>query len=540
MKKYLMILTMSAVAWFVFLSTSMAQDLCQQPVSTSEGAVIGMSQGEACAYDGIPYAQPPVGRLRWRPPEPPAKREQILKAVTFGPECSQIEMYPSYLMLGKKPNRSEDCLYLNIWRPKKSGVFPVMLWIHGGGLTSGAGDDIMYWGDRLAAEKDVVVVTFNYRLGALGFLAHRNLSAEDPRQSSGNYGLLDQVQAMKWVKQNIAGFGGDPANVTIFGESAGGWSVCMHLASPLSAGLFQRAILESGGCDTTLTMEKGFAIGDEFAARLGCTGPDAVSCMRLKTADQVVAAMKSRKEATGDDLTLKFWDHAWAPHEDGWFLKETPIISLRAGNFNRVPFMVGSNRDENKLFAAEWKLSYRHIPDAKVEAALVKSLGQELLPTYEKLYPRGKYERAIDALVDAKGDIGLGCKCFDAAEATAPFGPVYYYRFDYHNHRAPHILAAAHAMEIPFIFNSLDRGIINILYSPSQTKTARPLVAQIMSYWTNFAKTANPNAPGLPEWPVYNLQTRSRMILDLPAQAQPADNVEKCEFWRAHGPELKQ
>ena len=275
-------------------------------------------------------------------------------------------MAPSYLTVGQKPNRQEDCLYLNVWRPKKSGTFPVMFWIHGGGLTSGAGSDPMYWGDRLAAKKDVVLVTFNYRLGALGFLSHRELSAEDPRGSSGNYGMLDQVLALKWVRQNIASFSGDPQNVTIFGESAGGWSVCMLMASPLAAGLFQRAILESGGCDMTATMEEGFANGDEYAGRLGCGGGDVISCMRGKTADQVVAAMTSRKEATGDFMTLKSWGHVWAPHVDGWFLKESPLISLQSGNYNQVKFMVGSNRDEEKLFAAENKISYRQISDEEV------------------------------------------------------------------------------------------------------------------------------------------------------------------------------
>jgi para-nitrobenzyl esterase len=498
-----------------------------------------MADGEICSYQGIPYAQPPVGNLRWRAPEPPSRRDQVLEAKAFGPECSQIEMAPAYLRLGQKPHRSEDCLYLNIWRPRKSGAFPVMFWIHGGGLTSGAGSDSMYWGDRLAAQKDVVVVTFNYRLGALGFLAHRNLSAEDPNQSSGNYGLLDQVQALKWVKQNIANFGGDPNNVAIFGESAGGWSVCLHLASPLSAGLFQRAILESGGCDTTRTMEQGFSDGDGFAARLGCSGPDAVSCLRSKSADQVVGAMKARKESTGDFLALKNWEHVWAPHEDGWFLKETPIKSLRRGNYNQVPFMVGSNRDEAKLFAAENKVSNRMTPKSKVTAATEKSLGPDLAPVFEKLYPFNKYRRAMDAFVDAKGDITLGCKCFEAAEASAPAQPTYYYRFDYDRSRAPRVLGAAHAVEIPFIFDSLDRSFFRLLYSSGQKEQARPLVEEVMSYWGNFAKSGNPNGPGLKEWPAYDREQRSRMILDLPLRVETADNLEKCEFWKVHGPDLK-
>ena len=526
-----MVLALTGAAW--------AEDVCQQPVSTGEGLVAGLSEGGMCVYKGIPYAKPPVGELRWKSPEAPAKHEGTLAAKSFGPECSQIEMAPAYLRIGQKPNRSEDCLYLNVWRPEKSGVFPVMVWIHGGGLTSGTGSDAMYWGDRLAAQKDVVVVTINYRLGALGFLALKGLSAEDPRQSSGNYGLLDQVQALKWVKQNIAGFGGDPKNVTIFGESAGGWSVCLHLASPLSAGLFQHAILESGGCDTTRTMDQGFADGDDFAAKLGCSGPDAVSCLRSKSADQVVAAMKPRKESTGDYLLLKNWDHIWSPHEDGWFLKEMPIKSLQSGNYNKVPFMVGSNLNEDKLFAAESKISNRMTSKSKVTGAVKKSLGLELAPQFEKLYPYKNYPRTMDALVDAKGDIHLGCKCFDAAEAAAPAAPTYYYRFDYHHHRAPDILGAAHGLEIGFIFDSLDRSFTRVLYSGGQKKAARPLIGEVMSYWTNFAKTGNPNGPGLKEWPAYDHAKRSRMILDEPLHVEAADNVARCEFWRVHGSDLK-
>lgn len=534
MKKIFLALIVVFLTTIVSGAADIVKDTCQTPVSTTEGAVIGAPEngGAVCAYKGIPYAAPPVGNLRWRAPEPPKKRDAALNADEFGPECSQIEMAPAYLRIGKKPNRKEDCLYLNIWRPKKSGTYPVMFWIHGGSLTSGTGSDPMYWGDRIAAKKDVVLVSINYRLGALGFLAHRNLSAEDSHRSSGNYGLLDQVQALKWVKQNIANFGGDPNNVTIFGESAGGWSVCMHLASPLSAGLFQRAILESGGCDTTRTMEQGFSNGDTIAANMGCSGQDVVSCMRAKTADQVVASMKTRREATGEFLTLKFWDHVWAPHEDGWFLKETPIKTIRNGNYNKVSFMVGSNRDEARLFAAENKISYRRTKESKVVAAILKSLGKELFPMFEKLYPFDNYDRAIDAFVDAKGDIMLGCKCFDAADGTAAYQPTYYYRFDYDENRAPHILGAAHAVEIPFIFDSLDRSFFKLLYSKSQRKKARPLVESVMSYWTNFAKTGNPNGPGLTQWPPYDGKSRTRMFLDLPLHVGTTDNIERCEFWR--------
>lgn len=534
MKAVKVIVAMSAM--LLYAGVVMAQDRCETPVPTTEGVVAGKSVkgADACEYLGIPYSAPPVGELRWKAPQPPAKRESVLKAVEFAPECTQIEMMPSYLMIGRKPNRKEDCLYLNIWRPKKDGKFPVMVWIHGGGLTSGSGSDAMYWGDRLASSKDVVVVTFNYRLGALGFLALKELSMEDSHASSGNYGLLDQVAALKWVQQNIASFGGDPDNVTIFGESAGGWSVCMLMASPLAKGLFHKAILQSGGCDMVRTMEQGFDDGAEFAQRLGCSGEDVVSCLRGKSDKEIVGAMQSWRGALSEMLTLKNREHIWAPHVDGWALKEVPIDSLRNGNYNQVPFMVGSNRDEAKLFLAAQNTRYRKVNDEEVRKIIADSLGEELMPEFEKLYPYKNYPRAIDAFADAKGDIMLGCKCFEAAEATAKYKATYYYRFDYDDNRAPLVLGAAHAFEIPFIFNSLDRSAFKLLYLAGMRKRAKPLIDVVMSYWTNFAKNGNPNGEGLPEWLIYSQEKKMRMYLDIPIRVAPADNVDRCTFWREH------
>lgn len=530
-KKFLVV-----VAVIIYAGAGMAQDRCETPVQTSGGAVIGraVKDADVCEYLGIPYAAPPVGELRWKAPQPPAKHEGVFKAVEFGPECTQIEMMPSYLMIGKKPNRKEDCLYLNIWTPKKEGKFPVMVWIHGGGLTSGTGSDAMYWGDRLASSKDVVVVTFNYRLGALGFLSLKELSAEDPHGSSGNYGLLDQLAALKWVRDNIASFGGDPNNVTIFGESAGGWSVCMLMASPLAAGLFHKAILESGGCDMVRTMEQGFEDGRKFTDAVGCGGDDVVACLRGKSDKEIVGAMQSWRGALSEMLTLKNREHIWAPHLDGWMLKEVPIDSLRSGNYNQVPFMVGSNRDEAKLFLAAQNVRYRKVKDEEVRKIIADSLGEELVPEFEKLYPYKNYPRAIDAFADAKGDIMLGCKCYEAAEASAKYQPTYYYRFDYDDNRAPYVLGAAHAFEIPFIFNSLDRSAFKLLYLWGLRRKAQPLVDAVMNYWTNFAKTGNPNGKGLPEWLRYSPDKRTRIYLDIPIRVASTDNVDRCTFWREH------
>jgi len=513
--------------------------ICRAPVQTAEGPVTGTGEDgpNVCAYKGIPYAAPPVGDLRWRPPESAPKRSGVFQAVAYGPECNQTGMVPSYANGGYKPERSEDCLFINIWKPKKDGTFPVMVWVHGGGLMYGSGSEPMYRGDRPAAQKDVVVVSFNYRLGALGFLAHRDLSNEDLYSSSGNYGLLDQITALAWVKRNIKAFGGDPNNMTIFGESAGGWSVCNLMASPLAEGLFDKAIIQSGGCDTTNTMEQGFANGDKFAQQLGCSGKNALGCMRSKSADEIIGAMDEKDNEVLHGF--KIWDHVWAPHEDGWVLRETPINALQSGRYNQVPLMVGSNRDEEKLFAALSSLTHRMTRNSKVKASIRSYLGDELTPTFEKLYPYDKYRRAIDVYLDARGDISLGCKCFDAARASTMHRPTYYYRFDYDDHRLPNLYGAAHALEISYIFDALDRPYFNMLYSGRLRKKARPLIDAMMSYWSNFAKNGDPNGAGLMEWPKYDREKKMRMYLDLPQHVEPTDNVEKCDFWKTHAPDMK-
>lgn len=540
MKKSIGLFITALVVVAAFAAAAPAEDLCRAPVATAEGPVIGTADDgpNVCAYKGIPYAAAPVGDLRWKPPAPAAKRDKPLEAASFSPECKQLPMAPSYVMGDYKPTRSEDCLYANVWRPKKEGKFPVMVWIHGGGLTSGAGSEPMYRGDRISAAKDVILVTFNYRLNAFGFLAHPGLTKEDEHSSSGNYGLLDQIAALTWVQNNIEAFGGDANNVTIFGESAGGWSVCNLMGSPLAANLFDKAILQSGGCDTITPMEEGFEWGVSFAKKLGCSGDNALECMRAKQPDQIVAALDERGDVD-NAVEIKHWEHHWTPHTDGWAMLGNPIDQLRTGKYNQVPLMIGTNRDEVKLFAVGYKKTYRWTTASRVRKAIVNSLGPELAAKFEKLYPPDKYSRPVEALVDAKGDIGLGCKCFAAAEASSAYQPTYYYRFDYDEHRFNNVLGAAHALEIPLIFDTLDRPYVKLLYAKSDKEAVQPLISSMMSYWTNFAKTGDPNGAGLTEWPKYNVEKKMRMYLDLPQRVERADNVDKCEFWNEHEKDLK-
>jgi len=533
-RKWIGFVTLLAV---LVLAAAAGAEICQDQAKTDQGLVIGKVEGKpaVCAFKGISYAAAPKDELRWKPPQPAPVRKGVFEAFAYGPQCVQQGSGTGIPEPGSPPPaRSEDCLNLNVWRPMQSGIFPVMVWIHGGSLTAGSGSETLYHGDRLAGREQVVVVSINYRLGFFGFLAHPALGKEDPQGSSGNYGLLDQIAALLWVKRNISSFGGDPNNVTIFGESAGGWSVCNLLASPLAAGIFEHAILQSGGCETTKTLEAGYKDGEEFAAKLGCAGDDPLACLRSKTPDQVWKALAEADPSSKKKIhsfSLKAPKFTWVPHLDGWALKETPLEAIRAGRFNQVPLLVGSNHDEFKLFTIMVP-GVRELPKSIFRKMYAKAFGPEALKRTEELYPYPNYHRPLDAILDALGDMALGCRCFEAAEGVSLAAPVYYYRFDYKKHLLPDMVGAAHGLEIPFVFANLDRPPATYFLTRGQTRKARELSDLMMKYWANFARTGNPNSEGLLEWPRYNLETRSRMILDLPPRVEPADNVDKCRFWR--------
>ncbi|HUT54845.1 MAG TPA: carboxylesterase/lipase family protein [bacterium] len=518
------------VAVLCFAGVAGADDSCSGPVETTLGLVRGISEAgeEACVWKGIPYAAAPVGEQRWKAPRAHPVWSGVREATAFGRQCMQVPGMLSDQELGF----SEDCLYLNIWRPKKSGIFPVMFWIHGGGLSDGTASIPMYYGGKLAGQKDVVLVSINYRLGPFGFLALSGFADEDPRGSAGNYGLLDMVQALKWVRDNIANFGGDPGNVTIFGESAGARSVCNLIVCPLAKGLFHGAIIESGGC-AARSMDECNADGAVFAGALGCEGPGAAACMRQKSADEIIDAVKK-----GARTGVAFADEKFEFKicVDGWSQKGEPLAVIGSGDYNNVPVMVGSNRDEFKLFALlSLPPYYRLLPSSRLD----QISGDRFKPKegsrdrYQELYPPGSFRRPADRWVAGVTDATYTCRGLQAADAIAARQPrTWYYRFDYDRHRFPHLLGVAHGLEIVYIFDTLEqKGIFN-LYGKNQLQQAEPMVDIMMGYWTNFAKTGDPNGPDLPRWPAYNTQSRERMHLDLPPRAAPAqDTAEKCEFW---------
>jgi para-nitrobenzyl esterase len=418
------------------------------------------SAGRVMLFAGIPYAAPPVGELRWRPPRPAASWQGVRDATRLGHNCMQHQPYGD--IDPYKAGVSEDCLYLNVWTQSTSGSRPVMVWIHGGGFFAGFGGEERHNGAPLA-RKGAVVVTVNYRLGPFGFFAHPALSAESPHHASGNYGLLDQIAALDWVRRNIAKFGGDPSRVTIFGESAGGMSVGTLIGSPLAQGLFQRAILESGvgtGGAVART-DSAQATGARVGAALGVTGSDAATAARLRalSADSVLAATL---RVAGNPGRPIFW-----PSIDGWVLPRTVDSALVLGMGNVVPVIVGTNADEpQQVFGAP----------ARAFARLITARGA---PAY--LY---QFTRVAEDSVNAKR-------------------------------------GAYHSAEIVFVFgrsHPLDPGAGSTSYDST-------LADAMSDYWVSFATSGDPNGPPAagkwPHWPRYDAATDSWMELGKQIVARP-------------------
>ena len=520
----LLVFFLAAPAW--------ADDVCGAPVKTGYGLLRGLADTATatCVYRGIPYAQPPVGKLRWRAPVAPEAWTGVREAREWGARCLQSGFMEA-VNFDPSGKMSEDCLYLNVWRPQKSGSFPVMVWIHGGGYTAGAGSTPMYWGDRLAAAGDVVVVSINYRLNVFGFLATPEMQKEDQNGSVGSYGSLDQVAAIKWVHDNVAAFGGDPENVTIFGESAGGWSVCTMLATPLNRGLIHRAILESGGCMASAGLEKGFAQGRLTAERLGCP-PGDLECLRRLPAKTVL------KKGTGGQLE----GFVWVPHHDGYLLSDTPLSMIRAGNYNRIPFMAGSNKNEVDVVLNVMS-DLRRAQPADYETLMKKYLGvnDAEAARLTRLYPLADYENTKKAFGRLATDAGLGCPTYLGLLAAAGGPPkTFYYRFDFDGMILGKTLGAVHSMEIPFVFNALDRKPTSMLYPRKVKPEIQELARTMQGYWLNFAKTGDPNGGGLPAWPAFTPEAQTMQVLDTPVHSEPAGISEQCAFWdeynQSHAP----
>lgn len=453
-----------------------------QTAKVQSGTLRGAKVGDLEVYKGIPYAAPPVGARRWRAPAPAATWSGIRDATTFGADC--IHSRAGWEADRNGAPMGEDCLFLNVWAPAtrlKTGA-PVMVWFHGGSFTAGSGSQALYDGKALAA-RGVVVVTINYRLGRFGFFAHPALTAEAGAAPTGNWGFMDQVAALKWVRANIRAFGGDPSNVTIFGESAGGRSVNTLMAMPAARGLFARAIAQSGGGgrDETMSFATAEAKGKAFAVSEGVLGDD-LAALRAIPADKLLPNLTSWG---GDSPTYS------GPMIDGKLVRERTDVAFLAGRQAAVPYLAGANSYEISFFPEPLRKTFT--------AMLGKQLGAAL-PQIKAAYG------SPDAFERNLGGDTLFVEPSRFLDGLAAPNQSYLYLFDY----VPEGARAAqsgvpHGGEIPFVF-----GTLNTLGAPA-TDADRAMAKLVGDYWVDFAKGGNPNGGGRTNWPAFTPRTGPRM-----------------------------
>jgi para-nitrobenzyl esterase len=469
-----------------------AQQLRHVQVRTANGVLEGVvsADGKVRTFKGIPYAAPPVGPLRWKAPQPAPSWTGVRRAVDYGPRSMQGRIFDDMIFHDDGPR--EDCLYLNIWMPADPTQvkLPVMVWIYGGGFVAGSSSEPRQDGGNLS-KKGVMVVSFNYRLGVFGFFAHPELTKESGHNASGNYGLLDQVAALEWIQKNIAAFGGDPDNVTIFGESAGSFSVSALMASPLARGLFRRAIGESGAffgatlsSNSRVEAEKA---GVKFAE--SAFGTASIEALRAKPAKEVL------------DAALKQPRQDFSPDIDGYFLPADCRSIYAAGKQSHVPLLAGWNKDEGSFrsFFAEDE------PTVENYVARAKARFGSNAEAFLKVYPATTDAQAKRAAQDFAGDQFIAYSTWEWLEMQLRTGesPVFRYEFDQTlplpaNAKPGTEPTAPHASEIEFVFRVLSSK--NLPWRPEDRE-----VSELMSScWANFAKTGDPNGPDLPRWPAYN------------------------------------
>jgi len=482
-------------------------------VVTDRGPVTGVEAGATWSFRNVPYAAPPVGDLRWKAPREHACWQDDLDASKFGNACPQIDA-KTMSVVG-----DEDCLALNVWAPKDADKSAVLFFVHGGGNTQGsavqatADGSVFYDGQALAEATGNVVVTINYRLGALGFVAHPELTAESDEGSSGNYGNQDQIAALRWVHDNIASFGGDPEHVLLFGESAGALDTCILLTSPLAKGLFSAALMESGGC-VAKTKADAEAFGAKLVQAAGCPAGD-FACMRDLPASAVVKAIVELPDVAGKQSDYQ-------PSIDGYVVTGDPLEVIAAGGHNHVPFVIGSNSEETgQVIAPMTEAEY----EAKVHGTFGVALGDQVLAKY----PAAAYPTPRDAYVAVSSDAKFICTARKVARAVSKTQtePVYRYFFTQPLENAPKLapLGAFHGLELVFVFGHLTTGG----YPPSAGDKA--LSTAIMGYWGRIAATGKPDGDGSVAWPTYDAATDPYLQLAIDIAADEGVRTEQCDFW---------
>ncbi|MCB9460134.1 MAG: carboxylesterase family protein [Anaerolineaceae bacterium] len=514
-------------------ATEAAEELEPVSVMTALGEIIGQQTDGLATFLGIPYAQAPVGDLRFRAPEPYPAWDTPFVADEFGDIC--VQTTGAFAGLGGDIVGSEDCLFLNIYTPPNMAGdenLPVMVWIHGGAFVSGSSDQ--YDLSVLAAENNIIAVSINYRLGLLGFMVHPALSVNQQTGASGNYGLMDQQLALQWVQDHISDFGGDPENVTIFGESAGGASVCLQVVSPSAAGLFVRAISQSGLClhqQSFLTLEQVDQKGEDYTTTIGCdTTSDTAECLRN-------ASLETLLLSSGlEDFT------PWWPVIDGHIIPQNLSEAFASNNFNQVPLISGSNQNEGRLFDILFPL-----------LAFSPITEEDLVQRIESLYPDQSAEileryssevhgSAPMAAAAQTTDSYFACPALALNDIVRETIPIYAYEFSDTNVPLGFAgaaggflnnleLGAFHAAEITYVLRTPNLSDPS-LFTPEQDELSKIM----MQYWVNFAYTGNPNGDGLPEWQPY---AEDDTILEfIPGAIAPEQNFSEehnCDFWNSLG-----
>jgi para-nitrobenzyl esterase len=523
-------------------------------VQINAGTLRGSNAGSVVAFRGIPYARPPVGQLRWQPPQPALSWQGARDALQPGSACTQrtsglipfiAPMAQAYGSNFEQPpvKSSEDCLYLDVWVPEwpVKHALPVMVWLHGGSNTVGSGTQSTYDGVSLARH-GVLLVTLNYRLGVMGFFSHPELTAESPHHSSGNYGLLDQLAALTWVKQNIAQFGGDPDNVTLFGESAGAIDAARLMTSPLAAGLFNRVISESGPAfESGQTLSQAEAFGSVVSALAPPGNAQSTSLEKLRAlpATEVEALVAKAKEQLPTDIT--------AATADGWVLPMSPRQAFLAGALQKVDLLIGLNGRELSAFrlAAAAAATASGAPSSAAESGGLKRFSAAARPYFGNwtnpaiaMY-FGRIVLNKNAGLDgAANDLIGACPVGAMASLTRASGQqVFVYRFDRSiPGKGEAELGAFHSLEVPYVFGSLrDR---EWRWLPATADDAS-LSGLLQTYWTNFAKTGNPNASGLPNWPAWGDEKKEFLVINQDASVAAQRNFPPL-FSSLGANELKQ
>jgi para-nitrobenzyl esterase len=487
-------------------------------VQTQNGEVRGVLQGQVVSFKALPYAAPPTGKLRWMPPLEPGNWTGIREASKFSEECPQTDTDATgHQAFGG----DEDCLYLNVFKPSGAHALPVIVFIHGGSNVSGSAGltspnkVAVYDGSRLAQNENVVVVTLNYRLGTLGFIAHPKLSATSGYKASGNYAYMDQIQALKWVQRNIAAFGGDPGNVTLWGHSAGAKSIWVHLASPLTEGLFHRAIIHSGVKEGAKEVAFAEQMGLTLSQHLNCSNAaDELACMRGKSAEEVVAAMPSGRR-TGDYVAVV----------DGKVLKESPIEVMRRGQHHHVPVLEGNVKDEMSILGLNASKDI-HSEEDYVKA--VKALAGDSAPDMLRLYPAGNYPSPRQAFIAMIADEDYLCSSRRVLKALSASQDEFVGRFFYtHTFSGGQYaqFGASHGFELFSIFGTLSAA------EDSPTADELALVKTFQDTWAGFARTGA--AP--PFWKRYDAQADNYVVFDTAMSDGDHLRNNQCDEWDTLG-----